>query len=46
VAELRPGDLVFWAHDAADPATIHHVGMYVGQGLMVHDPHTGATRPG
>ena len=42
VAELRPGDLVFWAHDPADPATIHHVGMYVGQGLMVHAPHTGA----
>jgi peptidoglycan DL-endopeptidase CwlO len=39
---LRPGDLVFWAHDAADPATIHHVGIYVGQGLMVHAPHTGA----
>ena len=42
VAELRPGDLVFWAHDPADPSTIHHVGMYVGQGLMVHAPHTGA----
>jgi cell wall-associated NlpC family hydrolase len=39
---LRPGDLVFWAHDPADPATIHHVGMYVGQGLLVHAPHTGA----
>jgi len=42
VAELRPGALVFWAHDPADPSTIHHVGMYVGQGLMVHAPHTGA----
>jgi cell wall-associated NlpC family hydrolase len=42
VAELRPGDLIFWAHDPADPSTIHHVGMYVGQGLMVHAPHTGA----
>jgi peptidoglycan DL-endopeptidase CwlO len=42
VADLRPGDLVFWAHDPADPATIHHVGMYVGQGLMVHAHHTGA----
>src|SRR5215218_8615046 len=42
VADLRPGDLVFWAHDPASPATIHHVGMYVGQGLMVHAPHTGA----
>jgi cell wall-associated NlpC family hydrolase len=42
VAGLRPGDLVFWAHDAAAPATIHHVGIYLGQGLMVHAPHTGA----
>jgi cell wall-associated NlpC family hydrolase len=42
VAGLRPGDLVFFAHDPADPATIHHVGIYVGQGLMVHAPHTGA----
>jgi cell wall-associated NlpC family hydrolase len=42
VADLRPGDLVFFAHDPADPSTIHHVGMYVGQGLMVHAPHTGA----
>ena len=42
VADLRPGDLVFWAHDPANPATIHHVAMYVGQGLMVHAPHTGA----
>src|SRR6185503_19591622 len=24
-----------------DPATIHHVGMYIGNGLMVHAPHTG-----
>jgi cell wall-associated NlpC family hydrolase len=34
---------VFFAHDPANPATIHHVGMYVGQGLMVHaPPHRGA----
>jgi len=42
VGGLRPGDLVFWASDPTDPATIHHVGMYVGQALMVHAPHTGA----
>jgi cell wall-associated NlpC family hydrolase len=42
VAGLRPGDLVFWAHDPDRPASIHHVGLYVGQGLMVHAPHTGA----
>jgi peptidoglycan DL-endopeptidase CwlO len=41
-AQLRPGDLVFFARDPADPATIHHVGLYLGQGLMVHAPHTGA----
>jgi cell wall-associated NlpC family hydrolase len=40
--DLRPGDLVFWAHDPSDPATIHHVGIHLGQGLMVHAPHTGA----
>ena len=42
VGGLRPGDLVFWASDPADPATIHHVGIYVGQALMVHAPYTGA----
>ena len=42
VAVLLPGDLVFFAFDPADPATIHHVGMYVGGGLMVEAPHTGA----
>jgi cell wall-associated NlpC family hydrolase len=42
VGGLRPGDLVFWAHDPADPATIHHVAVYLGQGLIVHAPHTGA----
>ena len=41
VANLLPGDLVFYADNTADPATIHHVGMYIGNGLMVHAPHTG-----
>ncbi len=41
VANLVPGDLVFFADNPADPATIHHVGMYIGNGLMVHAPHTG-----
>jgi cell wall-associated NlpC family hydrolase len=39
---LHPGDLVFWATDPTDPSTIHHVGIYVGQGLMVHAPIPGA----
>jgi cell wall-associated NlpC family hydrolase len=42
VAALLPGDLVFFGTDARDPGTIHHVGMYVGQGLMVNAPYTGA----
>ncbi len=41
VADLLAGDLVFYADDPAFPATIHHVGMYIGNGLMVHAPHTG-----
>jgi cell wall-associated NlpC family hydrolase len=49
-AELRPvdplhlvaGDLVFFADSPGNPATIHHVGMYIGKGLMVEAPHTGA----
>jgi cell wall-associated NlpC family hydrolase len=38
---LLPGDLVFYADHPADPSTIHHVGLYIGNGLMVHAPHTG-----
>jgi cell wall-associated NlpC family hydrolase len=38
---LQPGDLLFWAYDAADPATIHHVAIYAGAGLMVAAPHSG-----
>jgi peptidoglycan DL-endopeptidase CwlO len=39
---LVPGDLVFFADDPRNPSTIHHVGMYIGRGLMVEAPHTGA----
>jgi len=39
---LRPGDLIFFATDTSDPNTIHHVGMYVGNGSMVEAPYTGA----
>ncbi|HSK47191.1 MAG TPA: NlpC/P60 family protein, partial [Coriobacteriia bacterium] len=35
-ANLQPGDLVFFG------APIHHVGIYVGGGMMIHAPHTGA----
>ena len=40
-ADLLPGDLVFLARDPSDPRTIHHVGLYVGDGMMVHAPRTG-----
>ena len=40
--QLRPGDLVFFATDPKDSATIHHVGIYVGDGKMIDAPHTGA----
>ncbi|SEF78505.1 Transglycosylase SLT domain-containing protein [Thermomonospora echinospora] len=39
--QLQPGDLLFFAHNPANPATIHHVALYLGQGRMIHAPHTG-----
>ena len=40
--ELQRGDLLFFATDTADPATIHHVGIYISNGMMVDAPYTGA----
>jgi len=40
--ELLPGDLLFWASNTLDPASIHHVAIYVGGGYMLSSPHTGA----
>jgi len=40
--DLEPGDLLFYATDNSDPATIHHVGIYIGNGEMVDAPYTGA----
>jgi gamma-D-glutamyl-L-lysine dipeptidyl-peptidase len=37
VAPPRRGDLMFYATDGL----VHHVSMYVGDGRMVHSPHTG-----
>jgi len=42
LGDLQPGDLLFWASDLSNPATIHHVAMYVGNGQMVAAPHAGA----
>jgi cell wall-associated NlpC family hydrolase len=41
LSDLQPGDLVFYATNTADPNTIHHVAMYLGDGLVIHAPHTG-----
>jgi cell wall-associated NlpC family hydrolase len=38
---LLPGDLLFFATSTSDWRTIHHVGMYIGNGKMVHSPTTG-----
>jgi cell wall-associated NlpC family hydrolase len=37
---LRSGDLVFYGRSSS-PGTIHHVGLYIGRGMMVHAPRTG-----
>ncbi len=36
--ELQPGDLVFFQKNG----DVHHVGIYVGDGMMIHAPYTGA----
>lgn len=36
---LRPGDLVFFAHDGGK-GQVHHVGMYAGDGRMIHAPNS------
>lgn len=40
--QLSPGDLIFYATDVSNANTIHHVGMYVGQGLSLYAPQTGS----
>ena len=41
LADLEPGDLMFWASNPSDPATIHHVAFYLGNSMMLAAPHTG-----
>jgi cell wall-associated NlpC family hydrolase len=41
LGDLAPGDLLFWAYDVNDPATIHHVALYIGNGQMIAAPHAG-----
>ena len=39
--ELKPGDLVFWARDTGDPATIHHVAIWLGADRVLQAPESG-----
>ncbi len=41
VKRAEPGDLLFWAYDPSNPATIHHVAMYLGDGKIVEAQQTG-----
>jgi peptidoglycan DL-endopeptidase CwlO len=41
VEEAAPGDFLFWAHDTSNPATIHHVAMYLGDGEIVEAQQSG-----
>lgn len=36
ISALQPGDLVFYG------SPVHHIGLYIGGGQMIHSPHTGS----
>lgn len=39
---LQPGDLVFWANNTSNAATIHHVAIWVGDGTIIEAPQSGS----
>jgi len=39
---IQPGDLLFFAHEKGE-GSIHHVGIWYGNGKMLHSPKTGKT---
>ena len=41
LSDLQVGDLVFWAYDPSNLATVHHVAMYAGDGLVIQAPQPG-----
>ncbi|NGZ77295.1 C40 family peptidase [Saccharibacillus alkalitolerans] len=41
-ANLKPGDLMFFAHNNGR-GSVHHVAMYIGDGKMMHSPKAGKT---
>jgi len=40
--EIMPGDLLFFAYEEGK-GSIHHVGIYYGEGKLLHSPNTGKT---
>lgn len=40
--EIKPGDLLFFAYEEGK-GRIHHVGIYYGDGKLLHSPNTGKT---
>ncbi len=43
LASIQPGDMLLFGAVGGDPATIEHVGLYLGGSRMVHAPTTGQT---
>ena len=41
-SDLQRGDLVFWATNTANPSTIHHVAIYLGDGQILEAPQSGS----
>jgi cell wall-associated NlpC family hydrolase len=41
LGQLQPGDLIFWASDVTDPATIYHVAISLGGDRTVQATQTG-----
>jgi cell wall-associated NlpC family hydrolase len=42
LANIRPGDMVFFASDLTEYRSIQHVGLYIGNGQMIEAPFTGS----
>lgn len=40
--DIKPGDLLFFAYEEGK-GSIHHVGIYYGDGKLLHSPNTGKT---
>ncbi|PBB06304.1 C40 family peptidase [Salimicrobium humidisoli] len=40
--DLQEGDLLFFAYDEGE-GYVHHVGMYIGDGEMIHSPNSAST---